>query len=129
MFDSIADCYVHSTKYDIFHNIILIVVGLASTIYALTANIVATVGIWLLYKQKMKRTPKLLLSLFATNCLTAFAVALLYLYRFIEGFLQSWYFSVHLSIVVFLILWSSTTVFLVTLDRFLLVIRGSCYLF
>ena len=128
MFDSIR-CYVNSSRCDIFNNFILIAAGLVITIYALVANIVASVGIWRLYRRHMKRTPKLLLSLFATNLLTASAVASLYLYHFIEEFLQSWFFSVHLSIIAFSISWSSTIVLMVTLDRFLLVVRGNCYLY
>ena len=127
MFNSVTQCFLRPSEHD---QIISYIFPFANSVvagYALVINFIALIGIWLVYKHTMKRTPKLLLSLFATNLLVVLAVASLSVYHFIDGFLQSWLFSAHILLIVFLVLWSSTNVCLVTVDRYLIVIHGTRY--
>ena len=128
MFNLFKDCNFKSTWFSNYNWNLVIVLSSLLAVLSVSINVFASIGVWQLYQRHMTRTPKLLLLLFVTNCITVFAVELLYLYHFIDGFLQSWYFIIHLSLIVYLISWSSTVVFLVTLDRFLLVLRGKWYL-
>ena len=123
------DCFSKSVLIDVFSKTSLIAVTIFLSICSLLSNVIGSIGICRLYKRHMTRTPKLLLSLFVTNFFTVVVAECVYLYHFIEEFLTSWYFFVHLSVLVFLILWSSITVLLVTIDRFLIVARGKWYLF
>lgn len=129
MFNAITECLLRRNGYDDVTDITLTVIGITNTVYVVAVNIVAFVAICLLYGRHLKRTPKLLLSLFATNLLIALAVTSLLVYHLVVEFRQSWFFSAHMSSIVFLILWSSTNVFFVTIDRYLLVVRGRRYLF
>ena len=129
MFNSLTRCFTHTSEHDNVFSSILTVVSISVTVYAFFVNIIAFIGIWLVYKKTLKRTPKLLLLLFATNLLFVFAVALLSVYHFIEEFLQSWFFPAHLALVLFLVLWSSTNLCLVAIDRYLIVIHGTRYQF
>ena len=129
MLNLTSTCFLYHVTFDQVTKFTLFGFGLANTSYAVVLNIIAFLGTWKIHKRHMTRTAKLLLSLFAINLLVAFAVILLSVYQFMDDFLQSWYFSAHLSTLVFLILWSSTNILLVTVDRYLLVIRGKCYLF
>ena len=122
------DCSVSSFIGNLFQSNIVISSSIIVTICSITANTLASFGVWSLYRRPMGRTPKLLLSLFVTNCLTVFAVVSLCLYRFTEEFQQLFYYSIHISIIAFLTLWSSEMVFLVTLDRYLIIVRGRWYL-
>ena len=110
-------------------NVALIFTGVNTCIavFATISNIVALVGIWRGYTGNFKRTPKLLLSLFATNLMTVFALTSFSMYLFIETFPRYCLFSAHVSAIVFLVLWSSTELFLVTLDRYLVIVNGVCY--
>ena len=125
MFNSIKQCYFHNEEHYFVVGGILTVVSIASALYTFVINVFALIGIWLAYKQKLTRTPKLLLSLFATNLMVVFALVSLSMCHFIDDFHRSWLFSAHISVIVFLVLWSSTNLCLVTLDRYLLLVHGS----
>lgn len=129
MFYFNEDCFSKSLLFDAFNNTILIIATVFLSTCSLVSNIIGSIGICRLYKTHMTRTPKLLLSLFVTNFIAVLVAECVYSYHFIKGFLASWYFFVHLSVLVFLTLWSSITVLLVTFDRFLIVVRGKWYLF
>ena len=106
---------------------VLSVINLIAAAYALIANCFAFHGIWLIYKSDLTRTPKLLLFLFAINIVTTIAVALLPIYHIIDTYFQSWFFSLHIILIVILVLWSSSNCCLVSIDRYFIVKHGSQY--
>ena len=110
-------------------NVALIFTGvnICIAVLASVSNSVALVAIWKGYTRNFKRTPKLLLSLFATNLVTVFVLVSFSMYLFIETFPRYCLFSAHLSAVAFLVLWSSTELFLVTLDRYFVIVNGVHY--
>lgn len=101
---------------------------IGKTLYAFMFNSIALFATWNVNRRQFSRTVKLLLVSFAINIFVAFSVASLSIYLFYDDFIQTWYFSAHLSLVTFFLVCSSTNMFLVTVDRYLLVVRGSWYL-
>ena len=110
------------TQYSVFG----LVIG--KTLYAFMFNFIALFVTWKVNRRQFSRTVKLLLASFATNIFVAFSVASLSFYLFHDKFIRTWYFSGHVSLVTFFLVCSSTNMFLVTVDRYLLVVRGSWYL-
>lgn len=95
--------------------------------YASVANIIALVAIWKLYRRELGRTPKLLISLFVTNLLLVLAIVLLYCTRSFVATENSELFSIQMEIIIFLSMWSCVTLTIISIDRYLLVIRGTIY--
>ena len=129
MVDAATECYFGAGSFEEDHiKFTVITFGVIVTVYTVVANILALFGICILYQRELTRTPKLLLSQFVMNLIIAFVAISVSLYLFIDGFRQYWFFSVHLSIIVCLTLGSSFNLLFITIDRYLIVVRGQRYL-
>ena len=97
--------------------------------YSIIFNILAIIAVIKIYKNELTRTPKLLISLFVTQVLTSLSVCTLYAYQ-IKDFAKENcnLYRIHIFIIAFSMTWSSVTLTFTSIDRYLLVLRGSIYI-
>lgn len=96
--------------------------------YAVVINLLSLTGICLVYKRDMTRTTKLLCLQFVINLMIAFVAMCVSLYPFIDVLHQYWFTFVLPSIIACLTLGSSINLLTITIDRYLLIVRGRFYL-
>ena len=127
MYNANSTCFNRTVPHDESTELIFTGMNAIIAIFGLLSNSFACIGIWLVYKKTLKRTPKLLLSLFVTNIIAVLAITSLSIYKFFKEIREFLLISAHVSLAVFLVLLSSTTLCLVTVDRYLIVRHGIRY--
>jgi len=98
-------------------------------IYLISTNVYAVFGICRTNRKKLCRTSKLMLHMCVIHLLISVSSISLATYYYINQYRSEWLVTLHISIIVWLSLEAVCNVFILTVDRYMLVVRGKCYLF